>query len=89
MSMPQKSVVAAADFATTRAGTEPWSISISTTIIPDSTSNTYILYRLWGRIISDFSAMLPAWMMRDDVTMYFNTLRPRQNERHFADDIFK
>ena len=43
-------------------------------------ASSHYLSRCWPRFMSAYSVTRPNW---------FNTLRPRQNERHFADDILK
>ena len=41
--------------------------------------------RLWINFMSTFGEIAPRWTPRKS----FNTLRPRQNGRHFADDFLK
>ena len=63
-----------------------WKFSMSITI-----HITYI-FRLSATRLVCFCNYAPSWMFlyMDLVFEYcINTLRPRQNERHFADDMFK
>ena len=39
---------------------------------------------LWATVVD----IMPIWI-QNKIFQYFNTLRPRQNGRHFADNIFK
>ena len=51
--------------------------------------NAIYTIRYMRELYQTFTGKISQWMAENVVMFTFNTLRPRQNERHFADDIFK
>ena len=68
-----------------------WIVTIVTGLLTDSRKPSSILWTLSAYGLTSFSRLLisTAYATCSSTNMTLNTLRPRQNDRHLADDTFR